>query len=352
MPSLAPLQTSRVAFRCSIRARLVAASLAAASLMACGPSGRTASPLSPSPVGESTVQVSSRTIVNPFAGPRDTLASCLGGSRDTACFTASAQVTASAPAAASPFADCLRAEGGASCFVAGRLNALAAEATAPVAPSGLTANVSGTTVTLIWTAPATGDPAASYLIEAGSAPGLSNLASLSTGNAGTTFSAGGVPVGQYYVRVRAANAAGSSPPSNEVVLQVGGPVGCGPLGTPTLSVVTNSGGTVGFSWTIPSGSPTAYILQAGSAPGLSNLANLDLRQASPTFSTSGVPPGTYYVRVAGEAKRLRTQCSVQRGDRHGGTTLAGWCRHSIRELWRSLLYRSHRVRGRRTKVEL
>ena len=242
------------------------------------------------------MHVSSRTIADLFAGPHDTLASCLGGSRDTACFTASSEVTASAPAA-SPFADCLRAEGGAGCFAAARLKALAAELTAPVAPSGLTANVSATTVTLIWTAPAAGDPAVSYLIEAGSAPGLSNLASLSTGNVATSFSAGGIPVGTYYVRVRAANAAGSSPPSNEVVLQVGGPVGCGPLGTPALSVVTNTGGTVGFSWTIPSGGPTAYILQAGSAPGLANLANLDLRQASPTFSTSGVPAGIYYVRV-------------------------------------------------------
>jgi hypothetical protein len=135
------------------------------------------------------------------------------------------------------------------------------------------------------------------MIEAGSAPGLSNLASLSTGNAATTFATAGVPPGLYHVRVRAANASGAGPPSNEIVLQVGGPAGCGPLSTPTLSLVTNSGGTVGFSWTVPSGGPTAYILQAGSAPGLSNLANLDLRQASPTFTTTGVPQGTYYVRV-------------------------------------------------------
>ena len=295
--------------------------------------------------------MSSRMIANPFAGPRDTLAGCLGGSGDTACFTASSQVTASAPAAASPFADCLRAEGRASCFVAARLNALAAELTAPVAPSGLTANVSGTTVTLIWTAPATGDPAASYLIEAGSAPGLSNLASVSTGNAGTLFSAGGVPVGTYYVRVRAANAAGSSSPSNEVVLQVGGPVGCGPLGTPTLSVVTNSGGTVGFSWTIPSGE--SNCLHSSGGFGARPVQPRQSRSPSGIADLQHVGRSTWNLLRpgTGEAKRLRTQCSVQRGDRHGGTTLAGWCRHSIRELWRSLLYRSHRLRGRRTKVE-
>ena len=302
MSSLAPLQTSRVAFRCSVWARLVAASFAAASLLACGRSGPTASPLSPTPVGDSVVHVASPTIANPFAGPRDTLASCLGGSRDTSCFTASSEVTASAPGA-SEFADCLRGEGGVGCFATLRLNALAMTSiVAPVAPANLSSSISGNVVTLTWLAPLSPetDQATSFVVEAGSAPGLANLASVPTIGSATSYSAGGVPVGTYYVRVRAVNGGGISPPSNEIVLQVGvagPPPDCGPLSTPTLTLTTNSGGTVGFSWTIPSGSPTAYILQAGSAPGLSNLANLDLRQAQPTFTTSGVPAGTYYVRV-------------------------------------------------------
>lgn len=311
MSSLAPLQTSRVAFRCSVRARLVAASLAAASVLACGPSGRTASPLSPTPVGHSAVQVSSRTIANPFAGPRDALASCLGGSRDTSCFTAASEVTASAPAA-SPFADCLRGEGGAGCFAGPRLNGRAGTSiVAPVAPSNLSGSISGNVVTLTWLAPLSPetDQATSFVVEAGSASGLANLASVATIGSATSYSAGGVPVGTYFVRVRAVNGGGVSPPSNEIVVQVGvggPPPNCGPLGTPTLTLTTNSGGTVGFSWTIPSGGPTAYILQAGSAPGLSNLANLDLRQSSPTFTTSGVPPGIYYVRVLAR----RNNCAV------------------------------------------
>jgi hypothetical protein len=60
------------------------------------------------------------------------------------------------------------------------------------------------------------------VIEAGSTPGSSNLANLNTGSTATTFSAGGVPAGTYYVRVRAARPPQSvSSPSNELVVIVG-----------------------------------------------------------------------------------------------------------------------------------
>ena len=62
-----------------------------------------------------------------------------------------------------------------------------------------------------------------YTIEAGSGPGLTNLASFSTGTTATTFSTGGVPNGLYYVRVRATSVSGSSAPSNEVQVQIGAP---------------------------------------------------------------------------------------------------------------------------------
>jgi predicted phage tail protein len=57
------------------------------------------------------------------------------------------------------------------------------------------------------------------VLEAGSATGLSNLASVAIGPA-TTFSTSGVPAGSYFVRVRAVNAAGSSAVSNEVIVVV------------------------------------------------------------------------------------------------------------------------------------
>ena len=87
----------------------------------------------------------------------------------------------------------------------------------PSAPVGLVATVVGHDVTLTWTATS---PASSYVIEAGAAPGGRELATLATGNSATTFHAGGVGAGTYYVRVRAATAAGASGPSNEIAVVV------------------------------------------------------------------------------------------------------------------------------------
>jgi predicted phage tail protein len=91
---------------------------------------------------------------------------------------------------------------------------------APPAPSGLTAAAVGTTVTLTWVAPVSPVAPTSYIIDVGGAPGLSNVASYTTGSSGTTITATGVPNGTYYLRVRATNGSATSGPSNEVVLTV------------------------------------------------------------------------------------------------------------------------------------
>ena len=102
--------------------------------------------------------------------------------------------------------------------IGGRRLVIVTSAGAPGAPSDLSASSSGATVTLTWKAPTTGGPPTSYVIEAGSTPGATDLASLSTGTLSTTFVRNDVPGGRYFVRVRATNVAGSSGPSNEVVV--------------------------------------------------------------------------------------------------------------------------------------
>ena len=67
---------------------------------------------------------------------------------------------------------------------------------------------------LQWTAAA---QATSYIVEAGSAPGLADFAAIP---AGTTSLGGPVPPGTYYVRVRGVNQCGTGTPSEEIVVTV------------------------------------------------------------------------------------------------------------------------------------
>ena len=82
------------------------------------------------------------------------------------------------------------------------------------APQNLTSVTSGFRVTLTWSGLGT-----DYIIEAGAAPGLANLYNAALGSAVTSLSVD-APAGTYYVRVRARNVCGISPPSNERMVVV------------------------------------------------------------------------------------------------------------------------------------
>jgi hypothetical protein len=86
----------------------------------------------------------------------------------------------------------------------------------PLVPLGLTVSTTGGPTTLSWT-PVAG--VTGYVLEAGSDIGLSDLAAVPLGPV-AAFSVPPVPSGVYVLRVRAVNAAGTSGPSNEVVLRV------------------------------------------------------------------------------------------------------------------------------------
>jgi len=175
-------------------------------------------------------------------------------------------------------------------------------AAAPGAPAMLPPAVLGRTVTLNWTLPG-GDAPTSYVVEAGSSPGGSNLANFDTGTTATNLTVFAVPAATYYVRVRGRNAAGLGAASNEVVVVVTGATCIVPDAPSGLGVLVN-GSTVTLTWNGVADVP-AYVIEAGSSPGLSNLANFETPSPSTSFTAFGVANGSYYVRV-----KSRSSCGT------------------------------------------
>ena len=160
-------------------------------------------------------------------------------------------------------------------------------------PSGVTVTWTGTTATFSWvssSADIEADMPTNYVLEAGTAPGESNVATLNVGN--TTAFTTEVPSGTYYVRIRAQNAEGDSDPSQEIEVRLPGTPP-----RPTGLVSMSASGVVDLRWTASAGgyAPTGYIVEAGSGPGLSDLAILQVGNV--TRFTTTAPPGVYYVRV-------------------------------------------------------
>jgi hypothetical protein len=182
----------------------------------------------------------------------------------------------------------------------------ATPALSPGVPSGLSTTVVGSTVTLGWSAPASGGTVTSYVVEAGRAPGDSSVTVTDTGSPSTRLTAVAVTFGTYVVRVKARNSAGTSGPSNEVVILVGG--GAGPCAAPPTAPgglnAAVTGQQVTLRWNAPAGSPTTYIIEAGSSSGASDIANFVTGTVA-TSLTATATAGTYFVRV-----RARNACGT------------------------------------------
>jgi glucose/arabinose dehydrogenase len=159
---------------------------------------------------------------------------------------------------------------------------------APATPVNLRVSVTGSTASLSWQPGAGGGALTSYQVEVGSEAGASNLAVAHTSSTGGVVT--GVPNGLYYVRVRGMNGAGASLPSNEVAVTVG----CSALSAAPVGLNAQvHGSTVVLGWGAVNGA-TRYQVEAGSAPGLRNVAVIP---ASGPALSGLAPPGTYHVRV-------------------------------------------------------
>lgn len=171
----------------------------------------------------------------------------------------------------------------------------------PAAPLDVTAVTEGTRVTVQWTPPSTGAPAA-YVLEAGSSEGGSELARLpiSGGDTSLTINA---PAGRYWGRLVSIDADGGRTPGGELFIDVAATANfCGstPPEAPEGLTASVSGRTVTLNWQQPYDGPLPITQRvvAGTAPGLDNLGAIQVASDATTFMTMA-PPGTYYVRVIG-----------------------------------------------------
>jgi hypothetical protein len=158
---------------------------------------------------------------------------------------------------------------------------------APNAPTGFAASFQGTNVGLTWSPPVGGCPPTGYVLQAGSGPGATDLAALPV--AGTSYSTG-APVGAYYARVVAVNAAGSSPPSNELIITVGctAPVGTVDAVESTLAI---------FS------APNGNAIVIGQVCNRSAESAMFVRMNLNLLGAGGAPVGTANTFIRGQSRR-------------------------------------------------
>jgi len=162
----------------------------------------------------------------------------------------------------------------------------------PEPPTDLDAIVSGGIVTLTWNESVT--PGVTGYRVLGNPFGIDAPFSTLVPAGTTTFSAP-APRGVFVVRVRALSACGASAATNEVLIGVGGAEL--PPGAPEDFAAVVNGSAVTFSWMAPvtGGAAGAYILEAGSGPGLSDIVRVPVNGTA--LTAPNVPAGTYFVRV-------------------------------------------------------
>jgi len=161
----------------------------------------------------------------------------------------------------------------------------------PGAPHRVTASVANATVTLGWQAGAP-PAAAGFVVEAGTSTGATDVGVFYVGLA--TGATGALSPGTYFTRVRGVGASGAGPASSEVIVTV--PATATPPNAPGTLSARVAGGIVTLQWGAASGNATTYVLEAGTASGLSNVGALVTGHLDTSFSTAA-PPGTYVVRV-------------------------------------------------------
>jgi len=165
----------------------------------------------------------------------------------------------------------------------------------PGTPRDFTVSAAGSLLTLSWRPAQVGGAVGTYVVQAGSASGLSDIHDGPVGPVTSLTAA--VPLRTYFIRVLAQNAVGTSGASNEIRVDVTSH--CVVPAGPVLAA-TRSGNVVSATWTTPAGGPLShYVLQAGRSPGGADLFDAPVGLTPGASGT--LASGIYYIRVAAVA---------------------------------------------------
>lgn len=168
----------------------------------------------------------------------------------------------------------------------------------PRSPRALAADTNGSLVTLRWSDD-DGCEGRQFRLLVGTRSGAADLGAVPVTQT-SIFAA--IPLGQYFVRVVTETRSGTSAPSNEVRL-----VGGSACQVPAVALALGAsvqGRVLTLQWdtvdaaaaeSVDAATPLAYMLEAGLAPGSSDLVTLRLGRTTTMSAT--VPPGQYHVRV-------------------------------------------------------
>ena len=175
-----------------------------------------------------------------------------------------------------------------------RVTSLVVPPAPPAAPTDLAAYINGTSALITWSPGQGGGAPTGLVLFAGTTPGASDIGSFPVG-LGTQLSVPNLAAGNYYLRVAAANAAGLSPASNEVLL--GMPAGGGCSAPPARTFTASAFGRyVQFGW---QGVPGAagYRLDFSAAPGGPVTASLPFGPNQTGYAVTGAPLGVFYGKL-------------------------------------------------------
>jgi len=169
------------------------------------------------------------------------------------------------------------------------------DTTAPTAPSGLAASVSGSQINLSWTASMDNVGVTGYLVERCQGAGCTTFVQIATSTT-TTYSDAGLAIASYSYRVRATDAAGNL--SGYSNIASGTITDNQPPTAPTNLTATVSGAQINLSWTASTDNVgvTGYRVERCQGAGCTTFVQI-ANATTTTYSDLSLTPGNYNYRV-------------------------------------------------------